>query len=622
MNFKRKIGLSLIVSLILGSSTINNAAENFTRYEGKDRYETSLKTADKVNSRIVVFASGENYADAMSAINLINSFNAKLILVNNKTNIESIVKDKGIEKLYLVGGTKMISKSVEDTVKNHVKNVERIEGLDRYETNKKTLELSKYKDVGVATGRNYADALSASGLLNEKHFGLMLVDGTKEYKAPEGVTVKYTFGGKDTVKQDGGERLQGKDRYDTSINIATKSTYKNIAIASGENFADALSSVNIVNANKSYILLAENRSELNKFKNKSETISVVGGKNVLSDNKINDMINTIKKTEEPSTPPSGGSGGGGIVNPGGGSDNKPEQPEQPEEQTYDIDTIFKNDKFYNDYVKNINDSSIVINKDALYGRIKDGLVDEKNKTKEEINKILNDDLKKIYSKPQSARVCIVDMNRDNDLEGFYLNNLRYGEDIIASNLVQSRVPEGYILCNDEIQIDRFFGSNRSYKKQDTMDIYMIPKADKIWSSEEEVKNTLTDNYNTLLDKSNEYKKEHGNIDGQFISNNTQYFNYKFVAYNKNMNLYTKDFDMFLADLQLKYFKSFGLRVNMNHQSTMTTEQHIFTIAVRPASESEFFMNADMGSEYYDFYKNDFTDVKWHNYPYQIFPSEY
>lgn len=85
-----------------------------------------------------------------------------------------------------------------------VKDVQRIAGADRYETNKATLRATDYDKVGVADGRNFPDALAASGLLKKYNLGLLLVNGAKPYSTAK--QVEYTFGGTDSVKQDGGKR--------------------------------------------------------------------------------------------------------------------------------------------------------------------------------------------------------------------------------------------------------------------------------------------------------------------------------------------------------------------------------------------------------------------------------
>lgn len=296
MKLNKYIGLALTSALILSSLTKISYADTqvkFERFDGENRYKTSLETANTVDSKEVVFTSGKNFADALSSTNIANR-GAKLILVEDDMDVKQLLGD--IEKVVIVGGENALSKDFEDNVKKYVPNVERLDGKDRYETNLKTLQYCEYKDVGVADGRNYPDALASTGFLKEKNQGLMLVDGGKTYTIPSGMNVNYTFGG--AVRHDRGEVIKGADRYDTAIEIAKQSSYKNMALVSGNNFADALSATNIVNSKGAYIMLLPNsmKSELREFNGKIDNIYVVGGANSISDKEARDTIDMINGT--------------------------------------------------------------------------------------------------------------------------------------------------------------------------------------------------------------------------------------------------------------------------------------------------------------------------------------
>lgn len=75
---------------------------------------------------------------------------------------------------------------------------------------------------------------------------MLLVNGAKPYGTFK--RVRYTFGGTDSVKQDGGKRMAGSNRYTTSREI-NKEVYiaRNLVFASGKKWADALSALNFVN---------------------------------------------------------------------------------------------------------------------------------------------------------------------------------------------------------------------------------------------------------------------------------------------------------------------------------------------------------------------------------------
>lgn len=278
MKFKKLVTIGLTSAIMFGvfGSYAKADDDGFRYIAGKDRVETSILASNYVDSDILVLANAYSFADALSSYNLVASKGAKLILVKDDTDISGILRDKGIRTVYLVGGEKTLKgKPVEDA-KKIADEVNRVSGRDRYETNEKSLQIGGYESVGVADGRNYPDALAASGLLKKENLGLMLVDGSKTYATSR--DVKYIFGGINSVRQIGGNRLAGGNRYDTCTTINMKiDNAKNIAFVSGKNFADALSSLNIINyAEDTSIVLTE--GDLGTYVNdKSLNLFAVGG---------------------------------------------------------------------------------------------------------------------------------------------------------------------------------------------------------------------------------------------------------------------------------------------------------------------------------------------------------
>ena len=251
MRFKKTMAIGLSSMMILGcfggsSKAGKKKIELFNYIAGDDRVETSIKASRYSDSKTLVLASAYNFADALSSYNIVSSKNAKLILVGENTDIEDLMRSQGIEKVYLIGGENTLKGKPVADAKMVVKDVQRIAGADRYETNKATLKVSDYDKVGVADGRNFPDALAASGLLKQHNLGLLLVNGAKPYDTVK--QVEYTFGGTDSVKQDGGRRISGIDRYKTSREInRVIGTARNLVFASGQKWADALSALNFVN---------------------------------------------------------------------------------------------------------------------------------------------------------------------------------------------------------------------------------------------------------------------------------------------------------------------------------------------------------------------------------------
>lgn len=239
------LGLAMLATSVTpalaGSNTING--NNITNVIGKDRVATSQMAANYLSGKTLVVTNGYSFPDALSAMNVLNKVDGKFILVDDYTDVYNYYKASGFDKIYVVGGR--VHQRVMDNLKKLTPNITVFDGYDRYETNEMTLKHFGYDTVGVADGRNYPDALAAGPLLKQKGYGLKLVNGAKPYT--EVRTVAYTFG--ETVKQSGGMRLAGQDRYKTNIAINGQLKGINTALlVSGRNYPDALAAANLIKA--------------------------------------------------------------------------------------------------------------------------------------------------------------------------------------------------------------------------------------------------------------------------------------------------------------------------------------------------------------------------------------
>lgn len=306
--------LSLIMVGIISISTVFQAMpidsfayNSYERIAGKNRYLTSEYTSKRNNSEIVVLASGERFPDALSAVNISNKYDATTILTDGRSyDIINILKSRNAKKIFLMGGVSSISADLEYKIKKEGFDVERISGINRYETSEKAVKRAGYSDVGVASGNNYTDALSASALLKQENCGLLLVDGEKGYTAPEGTSIKYTFGGSRTIPQNGGERIYGVSRFETAIKISNKvKKPKTMAVVSGDNFADALSATNLIVSDDAIIMPVQKYPYYDVIRKAREVNQVifVGGRNSISDETASRVI---ERGITPTTKPSSG----------------------------------------------------------------------------------------------------------------------------------------------------------------------------------------------------------------------------------------------------------------------------------------------------------------------------
>ncbi|MBQ2305022.1 MAG: cell wall-binding repeat-containing protein [Firmicutes bacterium] len=251
--------------------------EHFTRIAGKDRFETALLIAEEARDFFdgklinVIVASGMDYPDALGASVLSYEAAAPILLVNSN-NLKEIaqyigknLKDYDVETgegiVFIMGGTGAVPASMETELASagiDGSRVVRFAGSDRFDTNLKVMKYIGYAGPTiVCSGKNYADALSASAigapilLVGDK-----LTEAQKEYIVGQGLSKFLILGGEGAVSPTvenelntigSAYRLAGTDRYQTSKAFAEMLYAKTdfMTLTYGMNFPDGLSGCTI-----------------------------------------------------------------------------------------------------------------------------------------------------------------------------------------------------------------------------------------------------------------------------------------------------------------------------------------------------------------------------------------
>lgn len=202
---------------------------------------------------------------------------------------------------------------------------ERIDAKNRFETAKKIKEKEfKNTDTAVIVNSNeFSDSISATNISNGKS-PILYTDSNKldnlTKEALNGVKKVYITGGEKTisskvVKELNGLgieviRVKGKDRYEVNAKSATIShpvsnKKQNVVIASGENFADSISSTSLAKKKNAPVLLVKKnevpksiKEYLNSFRKKGllGDITIVGGENSVSKIVENELSKLAKVT--------------------------------------------------------------------------------------------------------------------------------------------------------------------------------------------------------------------------------------------------------------------------------------------------------------------------------------
>lgn len=294
----RKSGVYFVLGMMFTGIFLGGAeAGSIRRIEGPDRYQTSMNVADHHKSDIAIVVNGKDFPDALSAISLATKYKANIILVKPSSDdldyrkFTADLLNRKVKHVIIVGGENSVDKGYESALTKFF-NVERIQGRDRYDTSMKVVERAGNNDLCIADGRNFPDALSTSGLVAKSKTSLLLVDGRKKLNLPKDYKVEYTIGGKNSIKNTYGKRIGGDDRYKTCDQILALIKAKNLLVASGRNFPDALSASSMASIADTGVLLCSTKVDSNVVSRSGnkDNITVIGGINSVSGLTVNSIM--------------------------------------------------------------------------------------------------------------------------------------------------------------------------------------------------------------------------------------------------------------------------------------------------------------------------------------------
>lgn len=257
------------LALALGLTTTATAAGQLAdRVAGDNRFGTAVEQSklsfkSTGSADAVVLARADTYADALAGSALAADSNAPLLLTASHEltevtagEIERVLPKGGT--VYLLGGETAVAPAVADALEELGYVVERLAGSNRYGTALAVAEeVGEFDSIMLATGENFPDALSAGNAAAATD-GIVLL--TKDdVLTPE--TLQFL---EDSANEDvyaiGGPAQRaaaavdlpvvgvfGDDRYETAVDVAERffepgAGLWGVALASGENFPDALAS--------------------------------------------------------------------------------------------------------------------------------------------------------------------------------------------------------------------------------------------------------------------------------------------------------------------------------------------------------------------------------------------
>lgn len=322
------LAIVLICTSVLGQNfQINASAEEskkVVRIAGAGRIDTSLSIADIYKEIIgvdkfkaVVVATGKNFADALPGSYLAVQNDAPILLTSDARmdDIAAYIKAnmEKTGKVYILGGEAAVSASLEKKLVGY--KFERLAGANRYETNLKILKAAGVADgeMIVATGRDFADSLSASAvktpILMVKN---ELTEEQRTYLNSLDIDEFYIVGGTGAVSEQvmkelktygSVERISGANRRETSVAVAEKffDEPASAVVASASNFPDGLCGGPLAAAlNVPLILTVNNKvNEADTYATYNDIHNgyVLGGSSALSDKSVVNVFDLTSANE-------------------------------------------------------------------------------------------------------------------------------------------------------------------------------------------------------------------------------------------------------------------------------------------------------------------------------------
>jgi putative cell wall-binding protein len=260
-----------------------------SRLSGSDRFGTAVAIsqsaypASKVPVSAVYIANGLNFPDALSAAPAAALGHGPMLLVTSTgvpAKVVAEIKRLKPAKIYVVGGTTVVSPGVFSTLASLQHNIVRLAGSGRYATSRSVVAAGWWNTgaptVYLATGTNFPDALSAGAAAGRDAAPVLLVNGLATALDASTATlltrlrttrvnivggpVAMSTGIENQLRRMPGmtvTRYGGSDRFAVSANLnSTFTTAPGAYVASGLSFPDALAGAAVAGALKSPLFVS------------------------------------------------------------------------------------------------------------------------------------------------------------------------------------------------------------------------------------------------------------------------------------------------------------------------------------------------------------------------------
>lgn len=285
------------------------------RASGQDRYGTAVAISRRLfpegsTAPAVFLASGTSYADGLT-LGALASFLGGPLLLTPTNAVPPAVLDE-IDRLkpsriVIAGGPDVVSDAVLQVLQTRAPDVQRIGGIDRYETARLIAsEFPQTESVFLATGLDYPDALVASTASSRAPGGFAPILLSRGFAADPALLTALTALSPKQIYMVGGtwsaadktaiaaasggqvKTLNGLDRYETSALVGTHfwgSGPTSVIYSTGLGYADAMAGIPAGSAFDAPILLTRTncRPEVVAAVAKQQSkVLLLGGPDVLA----------------------------------------------------------------------------------------------------------------------------------------------------------------------------------------------------------------------------------------------------------------------------------------------------------------------------------------------------
>lgn len=327
MNLKKNlvkctVALSLATMLTIPT---NGLAYKESRIGGHDRFDVAVNISKEYeNSDTCYLINYLAYPDAIASSNYIKDRNGKHIPIyytkSDQLDVKTLnhLKTKKYKEVVIFGGEKSVSNKVIQQLQNNgIKARRSSAGRDRYDTVNQLLKGStnyQAENIILVSGENFVDSLIATSLAKKLNCKIIITQNNEIDKTIKNeffntntkqrakVNNVYIVGGEKSISKNieqqfstvaKVQRISGRDRYDTSLQLAKEIGNEKFTIVSGENFADNLVAIPYSYTNNSTIVLTESKTVSTSLKNliKNKDLTIVGGEKSVT----NEILELLKK---------------------------------------------------------------------------------------------------------------------------------------------------------------------------------------------------------------------------------------------------------------------------------------------------------------------------------------